>query len=205
MLRAAAADTLVLAGKGSQRLDCRCEIPPFERGEAARQRRQVGAGGIAPGSGECLDLPIARLERRIVTHHGMRQDDVQVGEPTGRPRQFLARIIVHDAPGGFVARMVGEFGPPQKCARIRHLLLRPAAMAAEFDGVAVKLLCLLQMAECDFDQRQMPAQMTVEEAIARILGEPRQQKGPRGIGFAAFVADMGKPMRPMRVLRVQRH
>src|SRR6516165_1390176 len=100
--------------------------------------------------------------------------------------------------------MAGEFVPPQKCARIRHLLLRPAAMAAEFDGVAVKLLCLLQMAEPDFDQRQVPAQMTVEKSVARILGEPRQQKGPRGLRFAAFVADMGKPVRAMRVLRVQR-
>src|SRR5437762_265803 len=78
-------------------------------------------------------------------------------------------------------------------------------MAAEFDSIAVKLLCLLQMAECDFDQRQMPAQMTVEKSVARILGEPRQQKGPRGLRFAAFVADVGKPVRPMRVLRVQRH
>src|SRR5205823_4374574 len=53
------------------------------------------------------------------------------------------------------------------CAPIRHLLLRPAAMAAEFDSVAVKLLFLLQMAECDVDQRQMPAQMNVEEAIRK--------------------------------------
>src|SRR5690242_10554583 len=79
----------------------------------------------------------------------------------------LARIIVHDAPGGLVARIAGKFGPPQKCAPIRHLLLRPAAMAAEFDSIAVKLLCLLQMAECDVDQRQMTAQMTVEEAIRK--------------------------------------
>src|SRR5262249_22484268 len=62
-----------------------------------------------------------------------------------------------------------------------------------------------QMPEGDFDQRQMPAQMTVEEAIARILGEPRQQKGPRGLRFVAFVADMGKPVGAVRVFRVQRH
>src|SRR6516225_9273036 len=43
VLRAAAADTLVLTGKGSERLYCRGEIPPLERGKAARQRRQVGA------------------------------------------------------------------------------------------------------------------------------------------------------------------
>jgi len=52
VLRTAAADALVLTGKGRQRLYRRGEIPPFERREAARQRREVGAGGIAPGSGE---------------------------------------------------------------------------------------------------------------------------------------------------------
>lgn len=39
VLCAAAADTLVLTGQGSERLYCRGEIAPFERGEASRQRR----------------------------------------------------------------------------------------------------------------------------------------------------------------------
>src|SRR5215467_9528825 len=63
VLRTTAADALVLTGKGRQRLYRRGEIPPLERGEAARQRRQVGAGGIAPGSGECLDFATAGRTR----------------------------------------------------------------------------------------------------------------------------------------------
>jgi len=86
VLRTAAADALVLTGKGSQRLYRRGEIPPLESREAARQRRQVGAGGVTPGRGEFLDFAIARLDRRIVAHHGMRQNDVQVGEATARSR-----------------------------------------------------------------------------------------------------------------------
>ena len=41
VLCAAAANTLVLTGEGSERLYCRGEIAPFERSEASRQRRQV--------------------------------------------------------------------------------------------------------------------------------------------------------------------
>ena len=51
----------------------------------------------------------------------------------------------------------------------------------------------------------MPAQMTVEKSIARIGGEPGGQIGARRLRFAALVADMGEPVRAMRVVRVQRH
>src|SRR5690349_24247785 len=44
VLCAAAADALVLTGKRCQRIYRRGEIAPLERGKAARQGRQVGAG-----------------------------------------------------------------------------------------------------------------------------------------------------------------
>jgi hypothetical protein len=78
-------------------------------------------------------------------------------------------------------------------------------MAAELDGVEINLLRFCQVAEGDFDQRQMPAQMAVEKPFARIRREPVQQKGARRTGFAVFVADMGKPVCAVRVSQVERH
>ena len=55
-------------------------------------------------------------------------DDVQVGQPATWPWQGPVRKCVHPAPGIGVARMAGELGSPKKRGRIRHLLLRPAAV-----------------------------------------------------------------------------
>ena len=65
-------------------------------------------------------------------------------------------------------------------------------MAPEFDRVAIQLLRLGPVAERDFDQRQMPAQVTVEKSVARIVGKPGQQKGSRRVRLAALVGDMDK-------------
>ncbi len=116
----------------------RGKIPALERREAARQRRQVGAGRVAPLARQLLHLAGAGLEPGLIAHDRLRQNDVQIGEPAARPRQRAVRIVVHRAPGGGVARMAGEFGTPQKRRPIRHFLLRPAAVPVERDGVPIQ-------------------------------------------------------------------
>src|SRR6516165_9950875 len=51
----------------------------------------------------------------------------------------------------------------------------------------------------------MPAQMTVEKAVARIGGEPRREKGAGRVRVTALVAHMGETMRTVGVFRVRRY
>src|SRR5215470_12100341 len=46
--------------------------------------------------------------------------------------------------------------------------------------------------------------MPIEKPLARICGEPRREKGAGRVGLAVFIADMGKTMRDMGVVRVRR-
>ena len=78
-------------------------------------------------------------------------------------------------------------------------------MAVEEDGVPIPLQRLRPIAELEFAKRQMPAQMTIEKADARIGREPRGQIGARRLRFAALVADMDEAVRAVRVLLVHRH
>src|SRR4051794_12019680 len=51
----------------------------------------------------------------------------------------------------------------------------------------------------------MPAQMTMEKSIARVCGEPGGQVVSRCVGLTAFVTDMRKAVRAMRVVWVCRY
>jgi hypothetical protein len=137
VLRAATANAFVFSCERGERLDRRRKIPVFERREAARQGREVRAGRVTPFSRQFLHLASTGAERGVIAHDGLCQDDVQVGEPAARPRQCAVRVAVQRAPSRSVARMAGEFGPPQKCCPIRDFLLRPTAVPVERDGVPI--------------------------------------------------------------------
>ena len=94
MLRAAAADAFILARERRKGLDRRTEIAAFECREAARQLRQIGAGRVTPLPRQLLHPARTRVERGIIVHNGLSQDDVQVGEPAARRWQRARRIIV---------------------------------------------------------------------------------------------------------------
>ncbi len=183
----------------------RGKIPAFESRKAPCQCRKVRAGRVTPLARQFLDLPSTRVERRVIAHDRLCQDDVQIGEPVARPRQRAVRVVVQRAPGSGVPRMAGEFGAPQKRRPIRHFLLRPAAVPVERDGVPVQPQRLCPIAGLDFAEREMPAQMAIEKALARIGGEPRGQEGAGRVRLTALVTNMGEAMRAMRIVRVRRH
>jgi hypothetical protein len=138
VLRAATPDAFVFSCERAERLDRRRKIPVFDRREAARQGRKVRAGRVTPFSRQFLHLASTDIERGVIAHDSLCQDDVQVGEPAARPRQCAVCVAVQRAPSRSVARMASEFGPPQKRRPIRHFLLRPAAVPVERDGVPIQ-------------------------------------------------------------------
>ena len=148
------------------------KIPAFERREAARQGRKVRAGRVTSLPRQFFHLASTDVERGIIADDGQCQDDVEVGEQFARPWQCSVRVAVQRAPSRSVARMASYFGPPQKRRPIRDFLLRPTAMPVECDGVPIQLQRLCPFAGLDFTEREVPAQMPIEKAFARIGGEP---------------------------------
>ncbi len=138
MLRAATANAFVFLCERRERLNRRRKILLFERDEAARQGRKVRAGRVMPVSRELLHLARTGVQRDVIAHDSLCQDDVQVGEPVPRSRQCAVRVAVQRAPSRNVARIAGEFGSPQKRRPIRHFLLRPAAVPVERERVPVQ-------------------------------------------------------------------
>ena len=172
MLRAAAADAFVFPCERRKRLDRAGKIPAFERREAARQRRKIRAGRVTPISRQLLYFASAGVERGVISRHSLCQDDVQIGQPVPWPRQGAVRIIVQFVPGSGVARMSCELGTPQKRGPVGDFLLRPAAVPVERDGVLIQPQRLRPITGLDVAEREMPAQMAMEKAVARIGGQP---------------------------------
>src|SRR5262245_46281657 len=96
--------------------------------------------------------------------------------------------------------MAGQFGAPQEGRAIGNFLLRSAAVAVEREGVAIAPRRFRPVAGLDLEQREMPAEMTVEEAVARIGGEPPMKERTARLELAALVADVCEAMRAMRIV-----
>ena len=150
----------------------RSEIPAFERHEAPRQRRKIGAGRIASLARQLLHLAGAVGEPGIVAHNPLGQDDVHVGEPGAWSRQRAVRIIV------MVRQAAASRGwPPSRNARGTPSHPTSAAAARRCAGRAswrrdTGAAPRSQLPACQLAQRQVPAQMAVEESGARIGGKP---------------------------------
>src|SRR5262245_59516850 len=87
VLRATAANALVFSGERRKRPDRSVKIPELERRKPARQCGKIGTRRITPLSRQGLHLARPRVERGLIAHDGLRQDDMQVGEPVARPRK----------------------------------------------------------------------------------------------------------------------
>jgi hypothetical protein len=153
VLRAATANAFVFFCERGERLDRRGKIPVFEGREAARQGRKVRAGRVTPFARQFLHLASTEVERGVIAHDSLCQDDVQVGERAARPRQCDVCVAVQRAPSRLVARLTGEFGAPQKSCSIRHFQLRPAAVPLKREGVPIQPQRLCPVAGLDFAQR----------------------------------------------------
>src|SRR5258708_2110972 len=123
VLRAATANAFVFPRERRKRLDRTGKIPAFERRESARQCGKVRTRRVTPFSRQCLDLASTSVEGGFVAHDGLRQEDMQIGEPVAWPRQRVVRVPMQRAPGRGVARMAREFGAPQECSSIGNFLL----------------------------------------------------------------------------------
>ena len=86
VLRAAASNALAFRGERGKHLDRRGKIPAFERREAARQHRKVGAGGVTPLARQLRHLVRTDFQRGVIAHHGVCQNHMHVGQPGARSR-----------------------------------------------------------------------------------------------------------------------
>jgi hypothetical protein len=84
-----------------------------------------------------------------------------------------------------------------------NFLLRPAAVPVERDGVPIQPRRLCPFASLDFTEREMPAQMPIEKAVARIAVSHVDRKGAGRVELATLVTDMGEAMRTVYVVRVR--
>src|SRR4051794_31050930 len=100
--------------------------------------------------------------------------------------------------------MAGELGAPQERRAVRYFLLRSTAVPVKRDGVPVQPQRLRPIAGLDLAERQMPAQMAIEKAVARIGGEPGGEVSASRVWLAILVTHMGKAMRSVRVVWVRR-
>src|SRR5258708_24950134 len=108
VLRAAAANPFVFPGERRKRLDRAGKVPAFEGRESARHCRKIRARRVTPLARQCLYLTSPRIERGLVAHDGLRQEDMQIGEPIAGPRQGAVRVVMQGATGRGVPRMTGE-------------------------------------------------------------------------------------------------
>ena len=87
-------------------------------------------------------------------------------------RKCTGRDIVHDTPGSGVARVPGEFPAPQKRDSVGHLPARRPAMHIRGERLAEEPNRRRRVAGFEMAEREMPAQMAVQGAVARISREP---------------------------------
>jgi hypothetical protein len=78
VLCAATANALVLPGERRKRIDRAGKVPGFKRRETAGQGGKIRAGRITLLSDQLLHLPGTVIERRVISHHGLGQDDVHI-------------------------------------------------------------------------------------------------------------------------------
>src|SRR6266852_5818906 len=160
-LCAATADAFEFAGNRFKRVDRGGEISPFESGEGVRHRRNEGAGWITTLARELVDLPCARLQRRVIASHDLCQHDVHVGKGHAGARKRAVREVVHHAPCFGVARMPGEFPAPQKGNRIVHLPARRSAVYIGCEGFPEKPERCRRIAGLEVAKCQMPTQVAI--------------------------------------------
>ena len=201
-LCAATADAFEFAGNRFERVDRGGEISPFESGEGVRHRRYAGPGWITTVARELVHLPCARLQRRVIAGHDLGERDVHVGKGYAGARKRAVREVVHHAPCFGVARVPGEFPAPQKGNRIVQLAARRSAVHVGREGVPKQSGRRRCIAGLEVAEREVPAQMAVERAVARIGGQPRRQKGAGCVRIALLVAEVRAGVRRPRVVGV---
>src|SRR5690348_5426685 len=99
--------------------------------------------------------------------------------------------------------MAGQLGAPEESDPVPRLLRRSARMPVGRDGVAVTLLRGRPVTCGQLEQREMPAQVSVKGALARIGGEPRGEELAAVVRSVALVAHVRHRVRAVRVSAVE--
>ena len=120
VLRTTAANSFTFAGERFERVDRGGEVSLLEGDETARQGGQVRTGGVAsfarqlpPSAGRARSSPPSSAATACA------RMTCRSASPLPGLRQRAARVVMHRAPGRRVARMPGEFGPPQERRGVR--------------------------------------------------------------------------------------
>ena len=140
----------VMAAAGRHTGTQRRRVQPWERPSP----RDSGRPSTMPR------WPGSRTQRHVVTGGRMRERDVPISERHAGSRKIRAREFLDFGPAGRIARMARHLGSPQERDGIRELLMRRATMIVRREGVGVKPKASVKVPGMQFEQAQMPCQMT---------------------------------------------
>ena len=119
---------------------------------------------------------------------------VDVGEMGARLREESFAIGGDFAPMRLQPRDSGERKPPQQRSRIREHVQRRVWRAGRPDLPLVDIQSRVGIASFDRGQRDVPAQMSVQEAAPLMRRQPIRQECAAGFRFALFEQRVGKPV-----------
>ena len=180
--------------------------PPKSRlSNAANPRATAGTkvpGRVTPFIHKHLDLPRTRFERRCIARHHLRERNVHIGKCRPGARKRSVREVVHHSPRVGVARMPGQFPPPQKRHRIVQLAARRSAVDVRREGVPEQSGRGRRIASLEFAECLMPTQMAIQRTVARIAVQPRCQEAAGRVRIALLIAEMRARMRSPGVVQI---
>src|SRR5271165_5371543 len=120
-----------------------------------------GPDGITTLARELVHLPCARLQRRVIASHDLREGDVHVGKGHASARKRAVREVVHHAPCFSVTRMPGEFPAPQKGNCIVYFPARRPAVYIGREGFPEKPERCRRIAGLEIAESEMPTQVAI--------------------------------------------
>src|SRR5579863_7828022 len=129
---------------------------------------------------------------------------MHVGKSEAGARKDFRRHLPHHTPGLGIARMAGQLPAPQEGSAVIEPVAWGAAMNIGGKGLGMELRRGRGITGLEMGQRQVPVEMAVERAIARVAGQPGRKESAGAVRVALFVAEMRAGMRHPRVFRVLR-
>ena len=134
----------------------------------------------------------------------MRQRAVHVGEGDAGRGKPLRRVSAELAPQLGVARLARHLRAQQEGGGVGQRVDRRPGGDAGAQVRAVEAPRLLGAAERQLPQRDVPADMAVQQALLGIIGPPVLEVGEPRLPLAGLVVDVGADVGAVGVARIQR-
>ena len=157
-----------------------------------RHRRPCRALGALDDLGQRLGIARERMRQRAM-HVG--EGDAGRGKP-------LRGVPAELAPQLGVARLAGHLRAQQERGGVGERVDRRPGGDAGAQVRAVEAPRILGAAELQLPQRDVPAQMAVQQALLRIVGPPLLEVGEPRPPLAGFVVDVGADVGAVGVARM---